>query len=333
MGGVGHVAELSPLSMLGLNTWYRRIVHLFVSSNIMAGLPTWRGHKLMRFSCINMLDSSPKKMDSRSGRDTNVAISEVAVGPGEWKTPASPQISLAMTLKPTSAVRVQPIAQYLKHIPAGNISICRLNDSQVFEFATEAAFGYITLNEDLFAPVLQDSGIKRMELIALDILEDATLRQMATILLQQKRDRFRDGNLFLDSIATALSSYLVARYSSTLPLNVPLTGGLAPSTLRRCIDFIQANLSGSIRLDDLARESGMSASHLIRSFRQSTGKSPYQYVLELRTMRAKSMMRDRRLGLTEIALSSGFANQHHLSRIFRKVVGIAPSRYRANLTA
>jgi AraC family transcriptional regulator len=280
---------------------------------------------------MNMLDSSETKMNSPRDKDTNVTISEIAVSAGEWKTPASSQISLAITLKPTSAVQVQPTAQYLKNTPVGNISLCRINDSRVFEFAEETAFGHITLNEDLFAPVLQDCGIKRVELMTLDVLEDATLLQMTTILLQQRRDRFQAGALFLDSMVTALSSYLVNRYSATLPLKPTLTGGLAPSTLRRCIDFIQANLTESIRLDDLARESGMSPSHLIRSFRQSTGKSPYQYVLELRTKRAKSMMRDRRLGLTEIALSSGFANQHHLSRIFRRVVGVTPSRYRANL--
>jgi len=50
----------------------------------------------------------------------------------------------------------------------------------LFELATETAFGLITLSEDLFAPVLQDCGIKRVELLTLDILEDATLRQMAT---------------------------------------------------------------------------------------------------------------------------------------------------------
>jgi AraC family transcriptional regulator len=217
-------------------------------------------------------------------------------------------------------------------MPIGNISLCPLNDSRVFEFTSETAFGHITLGEDLFAPILHDNRMKRVELITRDMLEDATLRQMATILLQQKRDCFQAGTLFLDSIATALSSYLVRRYSVVLPSKAALTGGLAPSAIRRCIDFIQANLSRSIRLDDLARECGMSPSHLIRSFRQSIGKSPYQYVLELRTQRAKSMMRDGRLGLTDIALSSGFANQHHLSRIFKKLVGVAPSRYRAGLT-
>ena len=280
---------------------------------------------------MSILDPSQRQMDSLSHRYKNVTISEIAVRPGEWKTPTSSHIGLAITLKTTTAVQVQPTPQYPKEMPTGNISLCPIDDSRVFEFAVETAFGHITLNEDLFAPVLQDCGIKRVELMTFDILEDATLRQMATILLQQKRNGFQAGRLFLDSMATALSSYLVSTYSAVLPLKASLTGGLAPSTLRRCIDFIQANLSGAIHLDDLARESGMSPSHLIRSFRQSTGKSPYQYVLELRTNRAKSLMQDKRLGFTEIALNSGFANQHHLSRIFRKLVGITPSRYRANL--
>jgi AraC family transcriptional regulator len=287
--------------------------------------------KLTEFCCMNMREPSHTQTDSLSHSDAKVTISEITVRPGEWKTPASSQISLAITLKTTSAVQVQPTAQYPKNLPAGNISLCPVDDSRVFEFAAETAFGHITLNEDLFALALQGCGIQRAELMTFDILEDATLRQMVTILLQQKRDGFQAGRLFLDSMATALSSYLVSRYSAVLPLKASLTGGLAPSTLRRCIDFIRANLSGSIHLDDLARESGMSPSHLIRSFRQSTGKSPYQYVLELRTRRAKALMRDQRLGLTEIALNSGFANQHHLSRIFRKVVGVTPSRYRANL--
>lgn len=140
---------------------------------------------------MNMLDSSETKMNSLRDRDANVTISEIAVSAGEWKTPASSQISLAITLKPTSAVQVKPTAQYPKNTPVGNISICRMNDSRVFEFAEETAFGHITLNEDLFAPVLQDCGIKRVELMTFDILEDATLLQMTTILLQQDEIVFR----------------------------------------------------------------------------------------------------------------------------------------------
>jgi AraC family transcriptional regulator len=109
------------------------------------------------------------------------------------------------------------------------------------------------------------------------------------------------------------------------------TGGLAPSVLRRSIEFIQAHIESDLRLRDLAREANMSMSHLIRGFRQSTGKTPYQYLLHQRIERARSLMRDHRAPLTEVALASGFADQHHLARVFRRITGVTPSSYRRSL--
>jgi AraC family transcriptional regulator len=106
---------------------------------------------------------------------------------------------------------------------------------------------------------------------------------------------------------------------------------LAPSVLRLCVDFIQTHLEGNLRLSDLAREANISTSHLIRSFRQSTGKTPYQYLLQQRIERAQSLMHNQRAPLTEVALASGFADQHHLSRVFRRITGVTPSSYRRSL--
>jgi AraC family transcriptional regulator len=74
--------------------------------------------------------------------------------------------------------------------------------------------------------------------------------------------------------------------------------------------------------------SGLSTSQFIRSFRESTGKTPYQFLLERRVQRAQTLMRDPRASLTEIAISSGFADQHHLARVFRHITGITPTTYR-----
>jgi AraC family transcriptional regulator len=78
----------------------------------------------------------------------------------------------------------------------------------------------------------------------------------------------------------------------------------------------------------LACEVGLSTSHFIRSFHQSTGKTPYQFLRDRRVQRAKTLMRDPRTSLTEVAKSSGFANQHHMARIFRTVTSMTPSTYR-----
>jgi AraC family transcriptional regulator len=75
----------------------------------------------------------------------------------------------------------------------------------------------------------------------------------------------------------------------------------------------------------------ISTSHLIRSFRQSTGKTPYRYLLHQRIEGARSLMRNDRTPLTEVALASGFADQHHLGRVFRRITGMTPSNYRRSL--
>ena len=94
---------------------------------------------------------------------------------------------------------------------------------------------------------------------------------------------------------------------------------------------MDARLEGDLRLDELAREAGLSTSHFIRSFRESTGKTPYQFLLERRVQRAQSLMRDPRASLAKIAISSGFADQHHLARVFRHITGITPTTYRRSL--
>jgi AraC family transcriptional regulator len=127
-----------------------------------------------------------------------------------------------------------------------------------------------------------------------------------------------------------LASYLLRHYSLGSPIKNS-TGGLAPSVLRRSIEFIQAHIEGDLRLTDLARAAKVSTSHLIRGFRQSTGKTPYQYLLHQRIERARSLMRDHRAPLTEVALASGFADQHHLARVFRRLTGMTPSTYRRSL--
>jgi AraC family transcriptional regulator len=57
---------------------------------------------------------------------------------------------------------------------------------------------------------------------------------------------------------------------------------MTPSILRRCIEYVDAQLEGDLRLSELAGEAGISTSHFIWNFRQRTGKTPYQFLLHRR---------------------------------------------------
>jgi len=72
----------------------------------------------------------------------------------------------------------------------------------------------------------------------------------------------------------------------------------------------------------------LSTSHFSRAFKQTVGSSPMAYVAVRRIERAKLMMTSTGQRLTDIALACGFADQSHLNRYFRRVVGVSPGLWR-----
>ncbi|HWA01608.1 MAG TPA: AraC family transcriptional regulator [Caulobacterales bacterium] len=106
-------------------------------------------------------------------------------------------------------------------------------------------------------------------------------------------------------------------------------GGLPRWRLARVLAYIDNNLGSDIRLDDLASVACLSAHHFSELFRQSMGTSPYRYVLDRRVECAKVLLRDSMLGVLEVALAVGFADQSHFSKVFRRATGMAPGAYRA----
>ena len=85
-----------------------------------------------------------------------------------------------------------------------------------------------------------------------------------------------------------------------------------------------------ITIDDLSREVALSPYYLIRAFRQVYKQTPHQYLVGLRIAKAKELLRNSDLSITEICVTVGFESLGSFSTLFRKVAGIAPSAYRAS---
>jgi AraC family transcriptional regulator len=266
-----------------------------------------------------------------SAQRPQVEVVETSATEGEWATPAVKKVSLALALSNFSARWRGPRGLRSEDVTAGTVAICEFDHSQLFEMRNTAEFGIVMMSSEVLEQVAQEASYIRPELQTHDVLKDLTLRHLMEILLSEKRASFRSGLFFLDSVTTTLASYLLRHYSASSAVLENSTGGLAPSVLRRSIEFIQTHLESNLRLSDLANEAKISSSHFIRSFRQSTGKTPYQYLLYQRIERARSLMRDHRTPLTEVAIASGFADQHHLARVFRRIAGVTPSSYRRSL--
>jgi AraC family transcriptional regulator len=108
----------------------------------------------------------------------------------------------------------------------------------------------------------------------------------------------------------------------------PDHGCLAPSQLSRVIEFVDANLGHTVRTRDLAASARLSASYFSQTFRASVGQSPHAFVMRRRVERAQELMLATDKPLSEIALDCGLADQPHLTRLFRRIVGTSPAAWR-----
>jgi transcriptional regulator GlxA family with amidase domain len=104
--------------------------------------------------------------------------------------------------------------------------------------------------------------------------------------------------------------------------------GLALWQAKLVRSYIEDKLDSSIRTTDLTGVVRLSTSHFFRAFRQTFGESPRAYIMQQRIRRAQELMLTSRLSLSQVALECGMCDQAHLSRVFRRFVGINPNAWR-----
>jgi AraC family transcriptional regulator len=121
---------------------------------------------------------------------------------------------------------------------------------------------------------------------------------------------------------------LLARADGGQAVTARPRGGLAPVSLRRVIDYIEADLSRPFTIDGLAQVAGVSPRHFIRAFQESAGQTPLRFVHRLRVERAKRFLLDSHRTATEVALDCGFSHAQHFSTAFKKATGVTPSDFR-----
>ncbi len=102
----------------------------------------------------------------------------------------------------------------------------------------------------------------------------------------------------------------------------------AAEGLELAFQHVHSHFKSSLTLAVAAEKAGMSVSSFVRSFKKKTGLTFVDYVNSLRLSLAGKRLKESRLSLLDIALSSGFNNQSHFNRVFRKFHGMTPGEYR-----
>ena len=136
------------------------------------------------------------------------------------------------------------------------------------------------------------------------------------------------GRVYAEGLGLALASRLLGRYAPRIGPRV--SPGLPRRRLARVREYVRANIDGDLSLFELAAVAGVGASHFKALFKRSTGVPVHQYVIRSRVEHAARLLREGDEPLAHVALQAGFANQSHLARCMRRILGATPSQVRAD---
>jgi AraC family transcriptional regulator len=142
----------------------------------------------------------------------------------------------------------------------------------------------------------------------------------------------QSSQLLVDETSILLMSHLIHNYSDTSPV-ARCRGGLASWQERIAKEILFARIGDPPTADELGQACGVSARHFIRAFRQSTGRTPHQWLMQERALKAQNLLEHSGRTLAEISAMCGYANQSHFCRVFLRYFGKSPSTARRQAKA
>lgn len=162
---------------------------------------------------------------------------------------------------------------------------------------------------------------------------DPILYQNGKLIHQEFQSSEIGGQLYVESLAQQIAIHLLRRYStqSITPSEINFSIYEARQRIQPSLDLIHACLDQDLSLDTLAAESHLTSYHFSRVFKKATGQTPHQYLITQRIERVKQLLKNTQLTIAEIANTSGFSDQSHLTRQMKHLTGMSPRQYQKHI--
>jgi AraC family transcriptional regulator len=215
----------------------------------------------------------------------------------------------------------------------GDIDIIPADTPSLWELKERDAALILSVSPQLLNRVAEefDFDASRIEIRNRFQVRDVQLENIGLALKAEMESGYPCGRLYFDSLAVAVTVRLMRCHSSMSLEPRKQNGRLPERTLRQVLIYIEDNLSQDISLGTIAAVAGLSVSHFKNLFRESVGLPVHQYLIRRRVEKAKRLLGEGKLSISQVALESGFAHQSHLAHHMRRVLGVSPKTLRALL--
>ncbi|MGF9976132.1 AraC family transcriptional regulator [Viridibacillus arvi] len=169
--------------------------------------------------------------------------------------------------------------------------------------------------------ILGINGNKELPSFKQNVLYDSelvsNLRELH-LKISQEESEFKKEELFLYLLEELIQSYSDLTF-------LPQVSETSDEIKKVC-EFLEENYTKTITLNDLSELTGWSKYHLLRSFTKQKGISPYCYLETIRVNHAKKLL-EQGIEPIEVTFLTGFCDQSHLTKFFKRLVGLTPKQY------
>lgn len=213
----------------------------------------------------------------------------------------------------------------------GDVSLMTRAADSRWTWSQDIEVSLVFLGQDEVAETCQQMYDREVSDVDLrDVLkaDDTAIYRTATQIASEAAQGSVGSQLMVDSLTCQMAVHLLRRHSQIKFREPGVNDSLTFQQIRLVRDYVHEHLHENILLQDLAGSVALSRFHFSRQFRNATGTTPHEFVLQQRVTLARTMLHRTRLSLREVASACGFADQSHMTRIFRTRLGITPGRYR-----
>ena len=254
--------------------------------------------------------------------------------PGDCSLPDGTKEHLIfVSLAEGHSVRESGVDVAVSDLAAGLVSVFPSETPVRWSWDTRLSFAVMALEPEYLDKVARetfDLVPAGARLLTAEGQRDPLITGIARRLMREAMNVDAGSRLFAESLAGVLAVHLLRNYSER-PQPIE-TGRIStqPRAVTQAVDFIHDNYAKDLSLSDIAAAAHLSPFHLSRIFKKATGATPHQYLLQVRVNCARSLLTAGAgyRSLAEVAATVGFADQSHLTRHFKRMLGVTPRQLR-----
>lgn len=261
--------------------------------------------------------------DGRAWTGIEAQVYDMLGGFAEMPPKAHHRVRMHLSAPISSTCRCDGLVQR-RHMTPGDLDIVPLAHAASWEEGGPATMLGICLMPSLIQAAADgmDLNPDSVSLEAQLKLRDPRISYIGWALQAELLGPEPNGKLYADSLGLALAARLLQSYAPIVP---PRLRAFSKRRLRAIIDYIHDNLVLDLSLNELADVAGLNPSRFRTLFKEATNLPVHQFVIRCRGEYAMGLLANRKFSLTEVASLAGFADQSHMARCMRRVVGVTPA--------